>query len=343
MPSIRRCSLWLSIALLAGSLLHAAVVKSAAAEENVAGISKVRVVVSSSILGDMVRQIAQDRAQIITLVPPNADAHVYQPTPADAQRVGSAQLLVYNGLGFDNWMERLREASDHQGPVVLASSNISFSEREEDPQHDAHDARDAHEAQETLLHDEHRPDIHNEDHHVWQNVAYARVYVRDILDGLVRSAPGHASFYRANAARYLQQLDALESEIRQAIASIPPERRVVVVPHAAFSHFSRAYGIEFHAVVGHGAKRQASAAEMATITRKLREGNISAIFAENIADRRLIEQIARETDVPIGGTLYSDALSGVDGPAATYVDMMRHNLRTLIAALKTDVHASEGR
>ncbi len=286
------------------------------------------VVASFSILGDMVRQVGGDRVHVTTLVGPDGDGHVYQPTPADARAVATTRLLVVNGLGFEGWMDRLTEASGYKGRVVTATAGI-------EPRH-MEEAEDEHEAEHENEAEEHGHEGHDHggiDPHAWQSLANARTYVRNIADGLSAVDSAGAETYRTNAARYLKEIDAVEAQVREAVASIPPERRKVVTSHDAFDYFSAAYGIDFHAPVGVSTEAEASAGDIAKLIRQIKEEKIPAVFVENISDRRLLDQIVRETGARIGGILFSDALSKADGPAGTYLDMMRHNVRTLAAAM----------
>ena len=267
------------------------------------------VVATFSILGDMVRQVGGDRIHVTTLVGPDADAHVYQPTPADAKAVAKTRLLIVNGLGFEGWIERLIEASGHKGKVVTATAGVEPRRITDNDPGDS-------------------------DPHAWQSLANARIYIRNIAEGLAAIDPAGAEIYHGNAARYLKEIDAVEAQVREAVASLPVERRKVVTSHDAFGYFSAAYGIEFHAPVGFSTEAEASAGDVAKLIRQINKEKIAAVFVENISDRRLLDQIVRETGARIGGTLYSDALSKADGPADTYLDMMRHNIRVLIAALR---------
>ncbi len=282
------------------------------------------VVASFSILGDMVRQVGGDRVHVTTLVGPDGDAHVYQPTPADARAVAGTKLLVVNGLGFEGWMDRLTEASGYKGRVVTATAGIVPHQMEEA------EAEREKEAEEHVQADQDHGGI---DPHAWQSLANARIYVRNIADGLSSVDPAGAEIYRSNAVRYLKDIDAVEAQVREAIDSLPVERRKVVTSHDAFGYFSVAYGIEFHAPVGFSTEAEASAGDVARLVRQINKEKIPAVFVENISDRRLLDQIVRETGARIGGTLYSDALSKADGPAGTYLGMMRHNIQTLVAAL----------
>ena len=268
----------------------------------------VDVVASFSILGDMVRQVGGDRVRVTTLVGPDADAHVYRPTPADARAVAGARLLVINGLGFEGWIERLTEASGYKGRIVTATAGVEPRRMED------HDQGEI-------------------DPHAWQSLANTRIYVRNIADGLAAIDPAGADIYRCNAARYMEEIDAVEALVRKAVDSLPAERRKVVTSHDAFGYLSATYGIEFHAPVGFSTEAEPSAGDVARLIRQINREKIPAVFVDNISDRRLLDQIVRETGARIGGTLYSDALSREDGPASTHLGMMLHNIRTLVAAL----------
>lgn len=290
---------------------------------------KLKVVATFSIIADMVARVGGDRVEIITLVGPDGDAHVYQPSPADAQAVADAALIVANGLEFEGWMERLVEASGTKATIVTASVGVTPIALGEEAEEEGHDDHAAEEGEE---HD-HAHDHGAEDPHAWQSVTNAGIYVANIAAGLSVADPGGAAVYQANADAYLAELTALDAEIRAAIAALPPERRTIVTSHDAFGYFAAAYGLTFIAPQGMSTEAEASAKDVAALITQIREADIKAVFVENIADPRLLDQIASETGARIGGTLFSDALSGPDGLAPTYVAMMRNNLTQLTAAL----------
>ncbi|MCM5556702.1 metal ABC transporter substrate-binding protein [Pleomorphomonas sp. JP5] len=280
------------------------------------------VVASFSILGDMVSRVGGERVAVTTLVGPDGDAHVYEPTPDNVKAVAAAKLLVVNGLGFEGWMDRLAEASGYTGPVTVASQGVAPREMaEEENDHDHADAAHA------------GHDHHGIDPHAWQDVANAVTYVKNIAAGLDAADPGGKTIYDANAAAYVAELEALDTEARTAMAALPADRRKIITSHDAFGYFGAAYGLELLAPEGVSTESEATAADVAGIIRQIREDAIPAIFVENIKDRRLVDQIAAETHAVVGGELYTDALSAKDGPAPTYVDMIRHNIGTLTEAL----------
>jgi zinc/manganese transport system substrate-binding protein len=300
---------------------------------------KVKAVASFSILGEMVRQVGGDRVEVVTLVAPDADAHVFSPTPADAKTLAGAQLFFVNGLGFEGWMERLEKSSGFKGKTVVVSTGVKpLTMEEEGHHHHGDEAKDEHD------HDDHAKGEHDhEEHakaevtdpHAWQDLANGKVYVANIRDGLIAADPEGEEVYEVNAAKYLDAIAKEEVAVKEAIATLPPERRKIITSHDAFGYFGSAYGLEIIAPEGVSTESEASAQDVAKIIRQIKEEKISAVFLENVADHRLLDQIARETGAKIGGTLYSDALSGPDGPAPTYLDMFRHNIGTLTAALSS--------
>lgn len=270
--------------------------------------AKLPVVATFSILADFALNVGGDRINVATLVGPDGDTHVYQPKPDDAKELGAAQLIVVNGLGLEGWIDRLIRASGAKAPVIVATKGIN-------PQQ---------------MNEEGRIGL---DPHAWQSIANAKVYVVNIRDGLIAADPAGEAAYRANADNYLGKLDALEADVKREIAKIPPERRQIITTHDAFGYFGTAYGFRFIAPEGISTETEASARDVAKIIRQIKAQNIPAVFLENVTDPRLVRRIAAESGARVGGTLYSDALSPSDGPASTYIDMMRNNVRELAAAL----------
>jgi zinc/manganese transport system substrate-binding protein len=269
---------------------------------------KLPVVATFSVLADFARNVGGERIEVAALVGPNGDTHVYQPKPADAKELCAARLILVNGFGLEGWIDRLIKASGAKAPVVVATKGIK-------PQQ---------------MREEGRVEL---DPHAWQSIADAKIYVANIRDGLIAADPEGASAYRANANNYLGKLDALEKEVTTEIAKIPPGRRQIITTHDAFGYFGTAYGFRFVAPEGVSTETEASARDVAKIIRQIKAQKIPAVFLENVTDPRLARNIAAESGATIGGTLYSDALSPPNGPASTYIDMMRNNVRELAAAL----------
>lgn len=265
---------------------------------------RVNVVASFSILGDFAKNVGGDRVSVTTLVGPDGDVHVYAPAPADARKIAEAKLLIVNGLGLEGWLPRLLQSSGGKAPIITATRGIA-------PLKAGSDA----------------------DPHAWQSVANAKVYVANIRDALDAADPADAEVFRANAQAYLEKLDALDREVREAVAKIPPRRRKVISTHDAFGYFASAYGIEFIAPLGVSTESEASARDIAAIITQIKTEKIPAVFLENISDPRLIRRISAETGARVGGTLYSDSLTGEKGDSPTYIELVRHNIKALTSAL----------
>jgi len=276
--------------------------------------AKIKAAASFSILGDMLREVGGDRVEIVTLVGANGDVHAYEPSPRDAKALSEAKLLVVNGLGFEGWLPRLVDAAHFKGTLVVASNGIKTRQM---PEAGGNSTR--------II----------TDPHAWQSLVNGRTYVENIRDGLAAADPEGKPIYDANASRYVAAIDRLNAEINATLGKLPPERRRIITSHNAFGYFGAEYGLEFMAPEGVSTESQASAKDVAKIIRQIKADKTPAVFIENITDHRLLDQIARETGAKIGGELYSDALSGPSRPAATYLDMVRHNVVTLTAALAT--------
>ena len=315
------------IALIAAAFIVPGVLLPAHAAGGAAN-DRLKAVASFSILGDMVKQVGGDRVEVTTLVGPNGDAHVFSPTPADAKTLASADIFIVNGLGFEGWMERLENASGFTGALVVASGGVMPVTMAEDVDHHngAHDTDEAHEGHDAQ-------DGVTADPHAWQNLFNGRIYVTNIRDALIAADPDGKAVYEANATKYLAAIDAEDKAVRAAIAKLPKARRRIITSHDAFGYLANACGLEIIAPEGVSTASEPSAQDVAKIIRQIRKEKIPAVFLENITDRRLLDQIARETGAKIGGVLYSDALSDKDGPAPTYLEMFRHNVSALTAAL----------
>ena len=261
---------------------------------------RLKAVASFSILADMVQKVGGDRVELITLVGPDGDAHVYEPTPADARNLAASQILFVNGLGFEGWMDRLEKSSGFKGKVVVASSGVT-------PR--------------TMVEEEGGTPETITDPHAWQDLENGKLYVANIRDALIAVDPDGKSVYEANAANYLDAIAKEETVVKKVLAALPKERRKIITSHDAFGYFGAAYGLEVIAPEGVSTESEASAQDVAKIIRQIKAEHIPAVFMENITDHRLLDQIARETGAKIGGELYTDALSGPDGAGA---DLSRH-------------------
>lgn len=302
-----------ALSWFAGSLALAGSLAPAAAQAP----EKLKVVATFSILGDLVRNVGGERVDVTTFVGPNGDAHVYSPTPADGRRLTEAKIVFSNGLKFEGWIDRLVKSSGTKAARVEASKGITPLKEEEAHGHG---------------HDHGHGGV---DPHAWQNIGNAKIYVANIRDALIAADAAGKADYEANATAYLAKLETLETEMKDLVAKIPVDRRKIITSHDAFRYFESAYGIDFVSPQGVSTESEASAKDVARIIQQIKREKIAAVFVENVSDSRLMERIAKETGARIGEPVYSDALSEANGPAGTYIDMMRHNIRAFSAALSS--------
>jgi zinc/manganese transport system substrate-binding protein len=267
-----------------------------------------KILTSFTILKDFVEQVGREHVQVDSIVGPNADAHVFEPTPETGKKLLRAQLLVVNGLGFEGWMDRLTSASGYKGDICVASQTIS--------------AR-------TLAQDKKI----TQDPHAWMSVPHARIYVDNITNALCKADPIHCADFQKNAKEYDTKLEVLDQHVRTLIKDIPPEKRLFITAHDAFSYFAQTYGVKVLAPMGISTLSEPSAWNVAALIDQIRALKVKTIFVENMANPKLMQQISQETGARIGDTLYSDALSTPEGPAPTYLALMNHNMRLLASAM----------
>jgi zinc/manganese transport system substrate-binding protein len=268
----------------------------------------IKVVASFSILADMVREIGGDEVSVTALVPPDGDAHTYEPRPSDLLAIQAAKLVVTNGLGLDAWMDRLIRGAGGSTARVVASAAVT--------------PRRMSEGGRQVL-----------DPHAWQDPRNGVFYARAIMEGLIRATPDRADLLRAQGERYLAAIRETDAWIERTLAPVPPPKRKIITSHDAFGYFGARYGIEFHAAQGIDTDAEPSARDLARLAAQIRREHIRAVFVENMTDPRIARALAREAGAVVGGTVYSDALSPPGGPAATYLAMFRHNTTLFATAM----------
>ena len=273
--------------------------------------AKLPVVASFSILADMTRQIGGDRVEVTSLVGPDQDAHVFQPSPSDVKRVAAAKVFVVNGLGFEGWMARLNKSAGFKGTLVVASQGIKPLIAADDGH--GHSVNDP---------------------HAWHDLTLAQVYVRNIAQGLIKADPAGKAYYQQRADAYSKQIAALNNWAQQTFAAIPTAQRKVLTTHDAFAYLGKRYQVQFLSVQGVSTDAEASAKTVAGLIRQIRQSKVKAVFLENMTDPRLINQLSREAGVKVQGKLYADALSQPNGPAGTYLQMVKYNVTALAGAMK---------
>ncbi len=277
------------------------------------------VVASFSILGDLVKVVGGERVKVSTLVGPDADAHTFEPKPADARTVQGARLLVLNGLHFEPWAEKLAKSAGYKGVTLIASDGVKPRAM---PAEEGHSEQDA---------NGHSHDI---DPHAWQDPHNVMLYVKNIAKSLSSLDPAGASSYENNSSSYLKELETLDADNQAQFAALSVQQRQVITSHDAFGYFGARYQIKFLAPQGVSTESEPSAKEVAQLIRQIKKDKIRAVFMENMSNSQLLAQIAKDTGVTLGPKLYVDALSGPTEPGSTYLKMMRHNVTQLVARMK---------
>jgi len=273
-------------------------------------VGPVRVVASFSILADMVRQIGGDAVAVTALVGPDGDLHMYDPRPQDLRTVMAASLLVQNGLGLEGWMDRLIDSAGFKGKIVTAAEKVT--------------PRTMSEAGGVIA----------TDPHAWQDPRNAILYVQTITEGLTAVDPANAATCRANASRYAAQIAETDAWVAATLEPIPTPQRRIITTHDAFGYYGARYGVEFLSAEGISTEFEPSAKAIAALVAQIKREKVHAVFIENMTSDRMARMLANETGAVLGGTVYSDALSPPDGPAPTYVDMLRHNTTLFAAAMR---------
>ena len=271
------------------------------------------VVASFSVLADLVRVVGGSHVEVTSLVAPNSDAHVFDPTPADAKRLANAKLVVINGLGFEGWMDRLIKSSGYRGSVVVASRGVKTIQEAAGHGHQ-HGHSHSHAA----------------DPHAWQNPLNIKQYVQNIRVALAAAKPDAAKEFEQRATAYSRELDLLDQSIRERLKAIPVAQRRIITSHDAFGYFAAAYNVKFYPLQGLSTGSEPSAADIVRIIDQIKKNKVTAIFVENISDSRVLERLTKESGARIGGTLYADALSEPGTAVDTYLKMIEHNAATIM-------------
>lgn len=283
---------------------------------------KLRVVATYSVLGDLVTNVAGDAAEVVTLVGPDGDAHTFDPSPQDGMAVADCAVVFENGVGFETWLDKLHSSSGSKAVRVVVSKGLEFREGE-----CHHGPKEKHEP----------GHAHEDDPHVWHDVKNAVHMVAVIRDRLCEIDPSHADNYRANAAAYLAKLEALHTWVEKTVGTLPPDRRKLVTNHDTFGYFADRYGFQVAGTALQSVSTEAgdpSAAEFAKLVEAVKAAKVPAIFAENVHNAKLMERLAAEAGVKLAPPLYTDALGPPGGGGDTYETMVRHNVITIVAALK---------
>ena len=294
---------------LASTALAAIVVLLAACGGGASRDGRVRVVATTTVLADLVRQVGGDRVDVVSLVPKGGEVHTFDPTPSDVRQLVEADLVVRNGLGLDDWLAGLAKDAGTKAPIVALGEDLpGVAYLGGDPAQGA-----------------------QVNPHLWLDVSYARRYADRIAEHLIAADPAHEADYRAGAARYGAELDALDAETRTRMAAIPERNRTVISFHDAFPYFAAAYGLTIDGTIVESPGQDPSASQVASLVRTIRTKDVRAIFTEVQFSDKLAQAIAGETDAVVVSNLYTDSLG--DAPLDSYVAVMRANVDRVVEAL----------
>jgi ABC-type Zn uptake system ZnuABC Zn-binding protein ZnuA len=272
------------------------------------GNGPIRVVTTTTVFADLVKNVGADLVDVTSIVPKNGDVHTFAPTPAAIRAVAQARLLFMNGLGLDDWLEKtVTNASPKGTPLIKLGVDLPGVE---------------------LLPGE---DPGTQNPHLWMDVKYAELYVDRIAAALRSADTANASAFDAGAAAYKQRLDALDQSVRSKIATIPEPERKLVMFHDAFPYYARAYGITVVGVAVEAPGQDPSAAYTATLITAIKQAGVKAIFSEAQFPTRLVDQIAAETGAKVVANLYDDALSDQVG---SYKALITWDTDQLVQALR---------
>jgi zinc/manganese transport system substrate-binding protein len=278
---------------------------------------RIKVVATFSVIGDMVANVAGDKVDLVTLVGPGGDTELFKPSLADGKSVAEAKIVFMNDLNdeFEPWLEPLLKQAKFSGAklVVSRGAKTLTSVEERAPRNKS--------TEEEI------------DQHAWLDPKNGVIYVRNIAAALVKRDPANAAEYRARADAYIKELQALDTWAKAEVAALPVAKRRVLASHDSLQYLAKAYGITLLSINGWTNNSEPSAAELARLTQQIRQENIHALFLDSITDPRAMQQVAKETGVSIGGTLYGDALSKPGEEADTYLKMLRHDVTTLKAGM----------
>ncbi len=278
---------------------------------------RIPVIATFSVIADMLANVGGDHIDITTIVGAGGDCELYQPTPADVAKLASTRAVFLNDLNdeFEPWLEPLLKQAAFKGAKVVVTRGVH-----------------------TLTAEEEHPVSGRQlptaiDQHAWLDPRNGIIYVRNVAEALARLDPADAADFRARAAAYTKQLQALDDWARKEMAGVPVSKRRALSSHNSLQYIANAYGITLLTVNGWTNKSEPSAAELAKLARQIRAARVKALFLDSITDPRAMQRIAAETGATIGGTLYGNSLSPAGGEADSYLKMLRHDVTTLKAGM----------
>jgi ABC-type Zn uptake system ZnuABC Zn-binding protein ZnuA len=273
-----------------------------------------RVVATASIFADMAENIAGGHVEIKTVVPIGGDPHIYEPTPGDAQLVASADLILKNSLTFEGWLNGLIANANSKAKVVTITEGIQ-------PIQAVYKS--------------------SSDPHAWMDASNGLVYIENIKNALVELDPANREVYEFNYGVYRKQIEDLDAYIFEQIKKIPEQRRILITSHDAFQYYGRRYGLRLESVIGISTEAEAQTSDIVRLNKVIRENGVPAVFIETTVNPKLLEQIARDNNVSIGGKLFSDSIGDKNSEAPTYLTMLKHNTDVIVKALSAEANEAK--
>lgn len=275
---------------------------------------KVRVVATTTMITDLAKTIAGDDAEVVGIIRPGEDPHLYEVRPRDAQVLSQADLILMNGLHLEATLAHVIENNARKDArVVKLAESPGIAPLETEVAQGAPDP------------------------HCWFNVEYFRIYAERARDALAEMDPAHAENYKKRADAYVRELNELNEWVKSEVGKVPRERRVMVTSHDAFHYYGKAYEIDVFGVIGISTEQQPKPGDIAKLESLVRERGVKALFIETSVSQSLnnmVKKVAEVSGAKIGGTLYSDSLGEPGTEAGTYIGMIRYNTRTIVEALK---------
>ena len=265
------------------------------------------VVATASMLADMAKVIGGEYIQVSSIVPIGGDPHIYDATPKDAQLVYGADLILRNGLTFEGWLNELIENSGSKATLVTVTDGIT-------PIASMQYANAT-------------------DPHAWMDAHLGLLYIENVKNALIELDSLHADVFQANYEAYASELKELDAYIKSAIQSIPESQRILITSHDAFQYFGRRYGLRLESVLGTSTDADVQTSDIMRLNKVIKENRVPAVFIESTINPKLLEQIATDQKVKIGGKLFADSLGDSESGAATYLEMLRHNTDVIVKAL----------
>lgn len=282
-------------------------------ENNFSG-NKIKAISTITIINDMVKSIGGDKVEGKSICAVGLDPHTYKSVPGDSKLIAAADIVFMNGFGLEGWITKLISAAGGNKPLIQVTEGIK-----------------------PLLDDKGHGDP---DPHCWFNAELAKVYVENILQGLISIDPENEQYYKENANAYKLQLDSLHVYTLQKIKSIPESHRILVTSHDAFRYFGEAYGIRVEALQGISTEAKAQTADVAALVDLIKKTKLPSVFIETSVNPKLLEQIASETEATIGGVLFSDSIGDPGTEGGSFIGAFRHNVNSITSALSKQI-ASE--